>query len=121
MALSKRWHKTFDDIRQGIAEDDGVLATEAERVMGPCGWERWTMNTGPAVVRTLKSNGFDVFGDAPSHRNAEIRIFIPNTPVGRIVNAVRAPSLQGDEVLREAGRGDSGIVDQIRALVGAGS
>jgi hypothetical protein len=81
-------------------------------------WSYWTGNTGRSVIDRIQSEGgLKVLASIPPERDQPLRVYQPNSRIDRLIGAGRVPSQEGDEVLREAARGNADVIDQIRSLV----
>jgi len=110
--------KSWDEVRAAVGMADGLAVEPARRLMALTGWSYWTPNTGRSVVERVQTNGgLKVLGPMPTSREDRIRIYQPNSPIDRIVQAVVEPRRDRDEALREAARGNADVLDQIRYLV----
>lgn len=110
--------RAWDEVRSAIAAGDGLAVEPARRFMSIARWSYWTGNTGRSIVDRIRSEGgLKVLGPNPTGRDDHIRVYQPNGPLDRIISAVLSPSRERDAALREAGRGNADVIDQIRSLV----
>lgn len=109
-------------LRDRVEEAGGVLTLTMEQVRNACGFERIGSNVPGRIAHRLTRAGFGFIGGLedepvdrlPSHRFSEVRIYLRNTPVGRIIDAALKPGKSSDDLLLEAASDAHEKLDRLR-------
>jgi hypothetical protein len=108
----------FDELRDEVAANGGVLAVRMERLRNAAGKERLGRWVVEEIDAKLRSRGLNHTHLSENNAWAEVLIYTMGSEVERIVEAVHNPSADAANALRAATSDSSaGILRQVRALV----
>lgn len=120
----RRRREAMAEIVKELEAEGGIGSFHMWRLRDAAGYGKLGSNVVVDIANLLSSSGV---GHLPAHQALPrdqydtVRLYLKNHTVGAIVEAVIAPSGQGDTLLRELADTDvadaSEILDQIRAIV----
>lgn len=109
----------FRDLWELIENDQGIHVTTMRQLRDRFEYGRLGVNVCSEIASTLASWGIGVFpAELPARQNVPVRLYRKGTPIAELVEAVLAPTNEGDDLLRRVGVDNTtGVIDQIRLLV----
>lgn len=88
-----------------LVRENGVITVTVRELRDKItGYSRTGSNVWRDIERELNGSGIGVFGKSPvpPHSQSEkVRLYLIDSPVGRIIDAVQSPTRTGDQRLKE--------------------
>ena len=119
--IVERKRKKLQELRQNVEADGFVRPFPMWKLRDACGYGRLGVHVVQDIAARLRAVGLGYLPagrDLPRDQYATVHLYLRDSPVGEVVEAVLHPSEAGDARLREAAGSDAAeILQQIRALV----
>jgi len=96
-----------------VNRNDGVLTVPMTTLKELYGGYRLKSQIRQGIGEGLRYRGLDFIGDLPSTENGSVRLFIKNTPVAKIIEAVGLAGPAGDARLRQLASGNKRLKNQV--------
>lgn len=114
--------KTFDDIKQEVEDNGGVITLQAWELREAQGAGRLTDRINGEISESLRRRGLGHVPfypeDLPTSQYENVRVYDATSALGKVIEAAHTPGEDEDHTLREGVDGDAaGLLNQIRALV----
>ena len=113
----------YAKLRDHIEAQGGIATVPMWQLRDGAGWDRLGVNVVKDIARKIERAGIATLPATdvlPYSRDEVVRVYLVNSRVGRVIEAVLEPSKAGDKLLREIGSDDaSEVLDAVRELVGA--
>jgi len=112
-------YESIDQIKAAVVENNDVKTFTMSDLRDAYGKQRIGKHVAQDISRKLLQSGLGSHpADLPLDQGALVRIFLHGTPTADLVNAVREPGTEGDQVISEAVSGSAvETIREIRALV----
>ena len=111
----------LEEIRTEVERDGGIKSFPMWRLRDACGWGKLGVNVVRDIASRLRDVGLGYLpseGELPRDQYGTVHLYVKESPVGELVEAVLAPNDGGNVRLRSAAGTDAALVlQQIRALV----
>lgn len=109
----------LEDIRDAVEENGGVLTLSMEELRDAHGAERLGVNVRSAITSRLRKLGLNHQPYVlPAYQEDTIRLYLADSAVAKLLQAVSHTGPRWDKVLREAANSDaSEVLHKVRELV----
>ena len=113
--------KKFVALREEIEARGGLARLPMWRLRDAAGWDRLGVNVVKDIANKMARAGLATLPTVdilPYSQDAVVRIYVVDSRVGQVVDAVTKPSRKGDDLLREIGMDDAAdVLNAVRELV----
>lgn len=93
----------FRDILDEVKADGNLKTYQMEDLRDAAGYSKLGKYVREEIEEELRAQGLRSYPEElPKYSDTRIRLFIPNTDVAELIDAVTTPSSEGDELVREA-------------------
>jgi hypothetical protein len=107
---------SYGDLRTSIKENGGLHVVTMGTLRDIEGAGRLGNRVLTTISQALQAQGMGHFpAELPGNQSQPVRVFLLDTPVADVVNAVLSPSLKGDATLRDVGSADH-VREQLRQI-----
>lgn len=112
-------YKTMGEVRADVEAHVGVLTMKMGALRDAHGVRKLGVHVRTGISEALKGAGLaHLPNPLPDYQENPVRVYKQGTPVARLISAATSPSVELDEVLRQAVGGEaSEILAKIRELV----
>lgn len=112
-------YKTMGDVRADVESHGGVLTMKMGALRDAHGVRKLGVHVRTGISEALKGAGLAHLPDPlPGYQEDLVRVYKQGTQVARLIGAATAPSIELDDILRQAVGGEaSDILAKIRELV----
>jgi hypothetical protein len=119
MNRTKQSYHTYQEIRDAVEEDGGLIVTTMEVLRDVHGVGKLGVHVRKGIDDRLGSMGLGHLPyELPSYQHEEVRIYRLGSEIAKVVEAVIRPSAEGDELLRSSlGTEAQRLLSQVRELV----
>lgn len=91
---------TYEKLEEAVRKNDGVLTVSMADLKRVAEARRLGVHVRGAISLSLHQRGLEHSPKMlPAFQTELIRVYVPNTVVGQIIEAVESPSLEGDALL----------------------
>ncbi|MCL4466977.1 MAG: hypothetical protein M1401_04290 [Chloroflexi bacterium] len=114
--------RALEQLITDIQANGGILRVTMGRLRDVCGWDKLGKYVVQDISDQLKKVGIGHLpreaDQLPRYQHLDVRVFLTDSLVGRLILSVQQPSESGDELLRQVGDNDAVmVIEKIRALV----
>lgn len=114
----------MEKLKAECLAEGGIKVLSMWRLRDAAGWSKLGSNVIIDIANLMEAHGLRRLpaGSLPTDQYMTVRLYVEDSSVGRLIDAVLHPSKSGDDKLRQAGNNDAvEILDHIRDLVCARS
>jgi hypothetical protein len=110
---------TYDELKQSIEENEGLLTVSMRRLRDIHGADRLGVHVRSNISDELAGLGLGHYPEElPDSQHEHARIYKLGSPAAAIINAVLKPDSQSDAEIRKAASGaNSRVLEKIRELL----
>ena len=113
--------KKFEDLREEIAAEGGIKQVPMWKLRDAAGWDRLGVNVVKDISNKMRRAGLatlPAMDVLPYTQEAQVRVYVVDSRVGQVIDAVLEPTRAGDQLLKEIGMDDAAdVLDAVRELV----
>jgi hypothetical protein len=115
--------QSWSELRADIAAEGDISVVYAWQLRDAAGWAKLGPNVIVDIANQLELNDLGTLprgGRLPLSQNEGVRVYLKDSRLGQVVEAVLSPSAKGDDLLREIGSNSSDaavVLDRIRTIV----
>lgn len=112
-------YNSLTELKNAVQTNGGVMTVDVADIRDAYGAQRLGSQVREEVIRRLKSLGLEHRPKTfPHYQEERVRLFIKDSPPGRLIRDVEHIAPAADRRIRAAAARD-GVIQQIRELVGA--
>lgn len=109
----------LESVRDAVVENDDVLTVTMENLRNASGKQRLGTNVIDRISADLRKLGLAHWpGQLPQYQEKLVRLYVLDSEVGEIIQAIRRPGPSGDKLIRQViTSAKTGILQKVRELV----